>query len=142
MAHGRSGAEPPMVGNEDGNASWSGALASDCGHLSSVIIVNTTCASHAWGRKVARGAVLVVRYADVTVVGFRYREDAERFQKKLHERLTKFWLELNAEKRPLIEVGQWAKQDRKRRGAGKPETFNVLGFAHSCTLTQQSGNQP
>jgi hypothetical protein len=43
----------------------------NCEHLSSVIIVNTTCASHAWRRKVARGAVVVVRYADDTVVGFR-----------------------------------------------------------------------
>ena len=30
------------------------------------------------------------------------------------------------------EFGRWAEQDRKRRGAGKPETFNFLGFTHSC----------
>jgi RNA-directed DNA polymerase len=87
---------------------------------------------HAWRRKMARGAVVVVRYADDTVVGFRYREDAERFQKELQERLAKFGLELNTDKTRLIEFGRWAEQDRKRRGEGKPETFNFLGFTHSC----------
>jgi RNA-directed DNA polymerase len=32
-----------------------------------------------WRKKVAKGDVIVVRYADDLVVGFRYRIDAERF---------------------------------------------------------------
>lgn len=87
---------------------------------------------HAWRRKVARGAVVTVRYADDLVVGFQYREDAERFQKELSERLAKFGLELNTDKTRLIEFGRRAERDRKRRGEGKPETFNFLGFTHSC----------
>ena len=87
---------------------------------------------HAWRRKVARGAGVTVRYADDLVVGFQYREYAERFQKELQERLAKFGLELNAEKTRLIEFGRRAEQDRKRRGEGKPEAFNFLGFTHSC----------
>jgi group II intron reverse transcriptase/maturase len=88
--------------------------------------------AHAWRRKVARGAVVTVRYADDFVVGFQYREDAERFQKELRDRLAKFGLELNTDKTRLIEFGRWAERDRKRRGEGKPETFNFLGFTHSC----------
>jgi hypothetical protein len=83
-------------------------------------------------RKVARGAVVTVRYADDLVVGFQYREDAERFQEELQTRLAKFGLELNTDKTRLIEFGRRAERDRKRRGEGKPETFNFLGFTHSC----------
>ena len=28
--------------------------------------------------------------------------------------------------------GRWAEQDRRRRGEGKPETFDFLGFTHYC----------
>jgi hypothetical protein len=65
-------------------------------------------------------------------VGFQYREDAERFQEELQTRLAKFGLELNTDKTRLIEFGRRAERDRKRRGEGKPETFNTLGFTHSC----------
>jgi RNA-directed DNA polymerase len=87
---------------------------------------------HAWRRKVAHGAVAVVRYADDTVVGFQHRDDAERFVKELQKRLAKFGLELNSDKTRLIEFGKRAERDRKRRGEGKPEAFNFLGFTHYC----------
>jgi len=87
---------------------------------------------HAWRRKMARGAVIVVRYADDLIVGFQYRQDAERFQRELQDRLAKFGLELNADKTRRIEFGRWAERDRKRRGEGKPETFDFLGFTHYC----------
>ena len=32
----------------------------------------------AWRKKVARGEVIIVRYADDAVLGFQYREEAER----------------------------------------------------------------
>lgn len=70
---------------------------------------------HAWRRKVARGAVVTVRFADDLVVGFQYREDAERFQKELQARLAKFGLELNTDKTRLIEFGRRAERDRTRR---------------------------
>lgn len=88
--------------------------------------------SHAWRRKVARGAVIAVRCADDLVVGFQYCEDAERFQMEFQERLAKFGLELNREKTRLMEFGRKAAQDRKRRGEGKPETLDFLGFTHFC----------
>ena len=86
----------------------------------------------AWRKKVARGEVIIVRYADDGVLGFEYREDAERFLEQLRERLRKFGLELHPDKTRLIEFGRYAAERRERRGAGKPETFNFLGFTHIC----------
>jgi len=86
----------------------------------------------AWRRKVARGDVIVVRYADDLVVGFESRAEAQRFLEAFRERLAKFGLELHAEKTRLIEFGWFAAQDRKQRGEGKPETFTFLGFTHYC----------
>src|SRR5438105_654534 len=41
-----------------------------------------------WGmaKKIAKGEVMVGRYADDAVLGFQYREDGERFLKQLQER--------------------------------------------------------
>ena len=86
----------------------------------------------AWRKKVAKGDVIVVRYADDLVMGFESRMEAERFLEMFRERLAKFGLELHAEKTRLIEFGQSAEQNRKRRGEVKPETFTFLGFTHYC----------
>jgi RNA-directed DNA polymerase len=93
-----------------------------------------------WRRKKATGDVIIVRYADDAVLGFQYREDAERFLEQLRERLGKFGLELHPEKTRLIEFGRYAAERRKKRGQGKPETFNFLGFTHMCGTSQKAGN--
>jgi group II intron reverse transcriptase/maturase len=93
----------------------------------------------AWRKKVARGDVIVVRYADDLVVGFENRAEAERFLEAFKERLAKFGLELNAEKTRLIEFGRFAAPNREQRGEGKPETFTFLGFTHYCG--QRRGNR-
>ncbi len=85
-----------------------------------------------WRKKVAKGDVIVVRYADDLVVGFQHRTDAERFLWEFRKRLAKFGLELHADKTRLIEFGRFAARDRKQRGEGKPETFTFLGFTHFC----------
>ena len=85
-----------------------------------------------WRKKVAKGNVIVVRYADDLVVGFQHRTDAERFLQEFQERLAKFGLELQADKTRLIEFGRFAARNRKQRGEGKPETFTFLGFTHFC----------
>ena len=94
----------------------------------------------AWRKKVARGDVIVVRYADDLVVGFESRAEAERFLEEFRERLAKFGLELHAEKTRLIEFGRFAEQNRKRRGEGKPETFTFLGFTHYCGKRRSDGS--
>ena len=88
--------------------------------------------AHQWRSRYARGEVTIVRFADDLVVGFQYRDDAERFWGELRMRLAEFALELNAEKTRLIEFGRFAAQQRKERGLGKPETFTFLGFVHIC----------
>jgi hypothetical protein len=37
----------------------------------------------------------------------------------------------------VIEFGRFAAERRERRGEGKPETFNFLGFTHICDKTRQ-----
>src|SRR5450631_1406122 len=92
-----------------------------------------------WRKKVAKGDVIVVRYADDLVVGFQHRTEAERFLKEFRERLAKFGLELHPDKTRLIEFGRFAARDRKERGEGKPETFTFLGFTHYCGQRHKSG---
>jgi group II intron reverse transcriptase/maturase len=92
-----------------------------------------------WRKKVAKGDVVVVRYADDLVVGFQHRTEAEHFLKEFRERLAKFGLELHPEKTRLIEFGRFAARDRKQRGEGKPETFTFLGFTHYCGKRHKSG---
>ena len=89
-----------------------------------------------WRKREARGAMIIVRYADDFVVGFEHRDDADRFQSGLSERMRKFELELHGEKTRLIEFGRHAASNRQRRGEGKPETFNFLGFTHICGKTR------
>jgi len=93
--------------------------------------------TQAWRRKIARGEMLVVRFADDVVLGFQKKADAERFRRELNERMKKFNLELHPEKTRLLEFGRFAAQNRKERGQGKPETFNFLGFRHICSRTRQ-----
>ena len=90
----------------------------------------------AWRRKQARGDMIVVRYADDIVLGFQHQADAERFWQELTERLRKFRLELHPTKTRLLEFGPLAAENRRRRGQGKPETFNFLGFTHICGKTR------
>jgi RNA-directed DNA polymerase len=93
----------------------------------------------AWRRKRAHGDVIVVRFADDIVVGFRDKAEAEQFRAELTERMKKFNLELHPEKTRLLEFGPFAIQNRQRRGEGKPETFNFLGFTHICVKKRSNG---
>ena len=43
-----------------------------------------------------------------------------------------FGLELQPDKTRLIEFGRYAAERRARRGQGRPETFDFLGFTHIC----------
>ncbi len=92
-----------------------------------------------WRRKFAWGDVMIVRYADDFVLGFQHRREAERFLEQLQKRMAEYGLELHSEKTRLIEFGRFAAKDRKRRGAGKPETFDFLGFTHICGTIWKSG---
>lgn len=95
--------------------------------------------AQAWRKRRARGDVIIVRYADDAVLGFEHREEAEQFLEQLRERLARFGLELHPQKTRLIEFGRYAAERRKKRGEGKPETLNFLGFTHICGTNYQTG---
>jgi len=88
---------------------------------------------HQWRNRQACGDVVAVRYADDFVVGFEHKQEAERFLRELCVRLAKFKLELHPDKTRLIEFGRFASENRRRRGEGKPATFDFLGFTHACS---------
>jgi RNA-directed DNA polymerase len=85
-----------------------------------------------WRRREAAGDMVIVRYADDFIVGFEHEADARRFLDEMRVRLEKFALSLHPDKTRLIEFGRYAAANRKRRGLGKPETFNFLGFTFIC----------
>jgi RNA-directed DNA polymerase len=86
-----------------------------------------------WRKRRVRGDMIVVRYADDFVVGFKRRTEAEAFLAGLRERFAHFGLELHPEKTRLIRFGPNA----RTRGGPKPPTFNFLGFTHICGRTRK-----
>ena len=89
-----------------------------------------------WRRREATGDMIIVRYADDFIVGSQHESDARRFLDEMRKRLGEFALSLHPEKTRLIEFGRYAAERRKRRGLGKPETFNFLGFTFICGTTR------
>jgi len=89
-----------------------------------------------WRRQPGRGEMIVVRYADDFIVGFEHERDADAFLAELRDRFTQFGLELHPDKTRLLEFGRFAAEQRARRGEGKPETFDFLGFTHICAKTR------
>ncbi len=95
---------------------------------------------HRWRRTMATGDVIVIRYADDTIVGFQHEHEARTFLEDLKERLGLFDLTLHPAKTRLIRFGRHAIKQRQRRGEGKPETFDFLGFTHFCTRSRKWGS--
>jgi RNA-directed DNA polymerase len=73
------------------------------------------------------------------VLGFQRKADAHQFRAELAERMRQFNLELHPQKTRLLEFGPFAIDNRQRRGEGKPETFNFLGFTHICVKKRSNG---
>ena len=85
-----------------------------------------------WRQREATGDMIILRYADDTVVGFEHEADARRFLDEMRARLEAFELSLHPEKTRLIEFGRQAAVRRAQCGLGKPETFDFLGFTLIC----------
>ena len=81
--------------------------------------------------------MIMVRYADDTVVGFQHESDARRFWEAMRDRLKEFSLSLHPDKTRLIEFGRFAAQNCKKRGFAKPETFRFLGFVLICDKSRR-----
>uniref|UniRef100_UPI00403F57CA reverse transcriptase domain-containing protein n=1 Tax=Rhizobium sp. T1473 TaxID=555321 RepID=UPI00403F57CA len=92
-----------------------------------------------WRTRDAKGDVIIVRYADDSVIGFQYEGEAQRFLQALRERLAQFGLQLHPEKTRLIRFGRYAARNCRERGIRKPETFDFLGFTHCCGRRRNDG---
>jgi RNA-directed DNA polymerase len=85
-----------------------------------------------WRNCQAHGDMIVIRYADDTIVGFQHEADARRFLDDLRERLATFELDLHPEKTHPIPFGRHAKADRLDAETAGLGTFDFLGFTHIC----------
>ena len=83
--------------------------------------------------------MIIVRYADDLVAGFEHEADANRFLDAMRARFAEFALQLHPDKTRLIEFGRLAAANREKRGLGKPETFNFLGFTRICAKSRRGG---
>ena len=77
-----------------------------------------------------------MRFADDFVVGFEYREEAERFLEELGERFARFGLELHPDKTRRIPFGRRAQADWQDGRGPKPDTFHFLGLTHTTGKTR------
>jgi group II intron reverse transcriptase/maturase len=89
-----------------------------------------------WRRRQATGDMVIVRYADDVVAGFEHEIEARRFLVAMRERFEEFALALHPEKTRVIEFGRFAAARRARRGLGKPDPFNFLGFTLICSTSR------
>lgn len=93
--------------------------------------------AHHWRRHQAYGDVILIRYADDSVMGFEHENESQRFLAAMRERFARFGLRLHPEKTRLIQFGRRAAFWRQRHGLGKPGSFDFLGFTHCCGTTRK-----
>jgi RNA-directed DNA polymerase len=92
-----------------------------------------------WRRREATGDMIMVRYADDTVVGFQHESDARRFRDAMRDRLREFSLSLHPVKTRLIEFGRFAAQNCKRRGRwGLSSSGTKTPIHGGCRLPTQA----
>jgi hypothetical protein len=85
-----------------------------------------------------KGRTLLVRFADDFVLGFEYKEDAERVYAVLFRRFEKYGLNLHPEKTRLVPFGQPKDGPDDSGGEGTaPGTFDFLGFTHYWGKTRK-----
>ena len=87
-------------------------------------------------KKKLKGYVEIINYADDMIVCFQYENEAKQIYKKMKDRLKQCGLEFAEDKTRLIEFGRFAETTRRKKGLGKPETFDFLGFTHYCSKSQ------
>jgi hypothetical protein len=86
--------------------------------------------------------MLVVRYADDTVVGFEHRADAERFLQDLRQRMAKFALDLHPEKTRLTEFGKRAAANRRPSTfSASPTSADARGAAAFCCCATRGASR-
>lgn len=83
----------------------------------------------------SKGYVELIRYCDDFVVCCESKADAEKFQVKLKQRLSKFGLSVAEDKTSMLRFGRraWTLSKRTKEKVG---TFNFLGFTHYCAKSR------
>jgi RNA-directed DNA polymerase len=89
-----------------------------------------------WSKAPGRQPMIIVRFADDFVMGFKSTTDAWQMRADLARRLECNGLKLNETKTRLIEFGRFAAERRRNRGKGRPETFDFMGFTHYCSASR------
>lgn len=79
------------------------------------------------------GRAELIRFADDFVVVCEKREDAENLLGLVRERFTRYGLEIHPDKTRIAAFRN------PRKGGGKPETFDFLGFTHYWGRTRNGG---
>lgn len=72
-----------------------------------------------------RGRATLIRYADDFVIGFEYREDADRVWEVLPKRMQRYGLTLHPDKTRLLD---FRRPPGNQQGGKGPSTFDFLGF--------------
>ena len=122
--------QPTIKGSEQGNLT-SPVIANIYMHYALVLWFEVEF------KKECKGECGIVVYADDFVATFQYKSEATKFLAAVKERFATFGLELEPTKTKLVEFGRFAEHNRKERREGRPETFDFLGFTHSCSKKQK-----
>ena len=88
-------------------------------------------------KKISKGYIEIINYADDMILCFQNKADSKYTYKQLQIRLNQLGLEFAEDKTRLIEFGRYAEENSKKRGNGKPETFDFLGFTHYCSKSSK-----
>lgn len=87
-------------------------------------------------KKQLTGYSQLIRYADDFIIGCQTKQEADRRLKDIRERFAQFGLTLAEDKTRILEFGRFANENINKRGGGKPQTFDFLGFTHYCSQTR------
>jgi group II intron reverse transcriptase/maturase len=98
-------------------------------------------------KPVMRDKTRLIRYADDFVIVFQSKYDAERVMAVISKRFEKYGLTVHSEKTRLIDFRSPTHSERRReeksndskKGGGRPETFDLLGFTHYWGKTRKGG---
>ena len=91
-------------------------------------------------KKVSRGYIEIINYADDMILCFQHKDEAEKTYKLLKKRLKQLGLEFAEDKTRLIEFGRFASENCRKNGKNKSDTFDFLGFTHYCSKGNKYGN--
>jgi RNA-directed DNA polymerase len=83
-------------------------------------------------RPMLKGEIFFVRYADDFIIGFEFKEDAQRVYQTLPKRFNKYGLTIHPEKTRLLNFSPYNK--------GETRTFDFLGFTHYWTKSKRGND--